>query len=240
MPAATRDAAAEDVGGEWTAALDALREQVTSLTGLPVLHDAAAAGEKLQVLVQPVALAPLTGAGPATRTVSTVDVLVAVLMTVVGGEATDRASCMTDLALAGMADGAWDVDPEGPQPWLWQSLALSARPGLLVRIPVRRLLHRPEAPQVRRIRLENMPLLQLYGRVVTDDGSAVSSAVVTILPTGPEVTADRRGRFGVRAGVVAELGLRVRVAARGVSTVLSLEPAPDGALGDLTLPGLVP
>ena len=240
MPAATRDAAAEDLGGEWTAALDALREQVTSLSGLPVLHDASAAGEALEVLVQPVSLTPLTGAGPATRTVSTVDVLVTVLVTVVGGDAEDRAASMTDLALSGMADGGWDVDPEGPQPWLWRSLALSARPGLLVRVPVRRLLHRPEAPRVRRIRLENMPLLQLSGRVVTDDGSPVSSAVVTILPTGPDVTTDRRGRFALRTGVVADLGLRVSVAARGVSTVLSLEPAPDGALGDLTLPGLVP
>lgn len=240
MPAATRDATAGTVGGEWTAALDALREQVTSLTGLPVLDDASAAGEALAALVQPVGLTPLTGAGPAARTVSTADVRVTVLVTVVGGDPVDRAARMTDLALSALADGAWDVDPQGPQPWLWRSLALPARPGLLVHVPVRRLLHRAVAPRVRSMRVENMPFLELTGRVVTDDGSPVPSAVVAVLPNGPDVTTDRRGRFGIRAAVAAELGLRVRVAARGASTVLRLEPAPDGALGDLTLPGLVP
>lgn len=240
MPAATRDATADDVGGEWTTALDTLREQVTSLTGLPVVHEAPAGAQAPAVLVQPVAMTPLTSAGPSTRTVGTADVMVTVLVTVLGGDPAERTGRMTDLALSALADGTWDVDPQGPQPWLWRSLSLRAQPALLLQVPVRRALHRPTATPVRRLRMESMPVLQLSGRVVADDGSPVPSAVVALLPDGPHVTTDHRGRFGVRAAVAAGLGLRVRVAARGESTVLRLEPAADGALGDLTLPGLVP
>lgn len=240
MAPAPPDTTARDGGGEWGAALDVLRAQVTDLAGLPVVPEASEAQEEPAVLVRPVALTPLTGAGRSVRAVSTADVVVTVLVTVVGGDPAERAGRTTDLALSALADGVWDVDPQGPQPWLWRSLGLPAQPGLLVQVPVRRALHRPTATPVRRLEVRSMPLLRLSGRVVAQDGTPVPSAVVALLPDGPDVTTDHRGRFGVHAAVPAGPGLRVRVAARGASAVLRLEPAADGALGDLTLPALVP
>ncbi len=227
---------ADQGSAECAAQLEELRGWVTELTGRPPtdrLDDEAEA----QALVYPVALQPAPPSGPVARVVSTAEVRLQVLVCAVGDDWVQRACLSTDLALHVLESGRWQVADRGPDPRLWQALGLPARPGLLLDIPVRRVLDRPGAPPVREpLHVGSAPLRGLTGRVVAPDGTPVSAAVVTVLPAGPRVSTDHRGRFRLTAGVVT--GLRARVHARGRTCEAPLDPAADGAVGDLVLEDL--
>lgn len=227
---------AEDGSPECAAQLQQLRSWVSERTGAPPTERLADEAET-QVLVYPVGLQPAPGTGPPARVVNTAEVRLRVLICAVGEDVGRRSCLSADLALHVLASGHWQVTDRGPDPLLWQALGLPPRPGLLLDIPVRRVLDRPGAPPVREpLHVGSAALLRLSGRVVAPDGTPVSAAVVTVLPAGPRVNADHRGHFGVTAGVVP--GLRARLDVRGRTCDVPLDPAADGAVGDLVHEGL--
>lgn len=148
---------AGSAGREHDVALAPLLEQVTAAAGAPVAGSPADDGA-LGMLVQVVGLRPAPGTGTPTRLVATADVVLDVLVTAVGGQPGERSARVTDVALALLADGTWPVRPGGPPESVWAALGLTVRPGLLLEVPVRRVLDRPLAPPVReRLRVAVRP-----------------------------------------------------------------------------------
>lgn len=227
---------AEHGSAECAAQLEELRGWVASLVGQPPT-DRLADEAEARVLIYPVSLHAALPSGPVARVVNTAEVRLQVLVSAVGGDPGQRACLSADLALRVLESGRWQVVDRGPDVNLWQALGLPVRPGLLLDIPVRRVLDRPGAPPVRQpLHIGSAPLRRLTGRVVAPDGTPVSAAVVTLLPAGPRVTTDHRGHFGVSVGVVS--GLRAQLDARGRTWQLALDPAANGAVGDLVHEGL--
>ncbi|MCD1269534.1 hypothetical protein B5M43_011935 [Microbacterium sp. MEC084] len=141
--------ASEQLGADLVAALEPVERWAAEATGLPVVFDEGDAAAGGAVLLRPLSIALAPATGPVLRHISSAEVTLDVLVTVVGRNAYDSARAAVALALAAQTDVSWRLEPGPVDPGLWRALGRPPQPAFILQVPVRRLIERAAAPPVR-------------------------------------------------------------------------------------------
>ncbi|WP_194410445.1 carboxypeptidase-like regulatory domain-containing protein [Microbacterium cremeum] len=225
----------DDVGQDYQLALAPVRAWAQDVTGLKVVDDWDAGDEGASaVVLRPLALAVAAASGPVLRQVSSAELLLDLLVTVIAPTASEAAAATSDLALAAQSENDWAIASDAPGLDLWRALGQPPVPAIVLRVPVRRVIERDPAPLVREpLRRTFVPLRMVTGRVVWPDGRPISAARVSLAEAdGPPATTDHRGRFRMPLATASD-ELTVSITARGASVQLRLAASALGAAGDL-------
>lgn len=224
---------------DFSRAVRPVAEWAAAVSGLPVVHDwGEARSGQGAVLLRPLAIAVAPHTGPARSQVTSAELTLDLLVTVVELPVFEAAAATSALALAS-GDGDWHMAAAGPDVRLWEALGRAPAPAFVLRVPVRRILERPAAPVVQEpIRLVPAHLRTVAGRVVSSDGRPVPAARIGLADgNSPAVHSDSRGRFRLRVATVTGAPLALTILARDTAVTLAVEPVSEsGDLGDLTVP----
>jgi len=134
---------------------------------------------------------------------------------------------------AAAAAGTPEVVPAGGDPALWRAFGVAPRPAVLVDVPAQIARPQPPAPPVRHpLRLRQLGLRTLTGRVVGPERQPLAALRVELVGTPYATQTDHAGRFRL-VGVPHDPDepgrpVRVRLVGRGRTLTADLDPAdPD-------------
>ncbi|MFE9655178.1 carboxypeptidase regulatory-like domain-containing protein [Micromonospora sp. NPDC006431] len=134
---------------------------------------------------------------------------------------------------AAAAAGTPEVVLTAGDPALWRAFGVAPRPALLVDVPAQIVRPRPPAPPVRHpLRLRQLDMLTLDGRVVGPERQPLAAMRVEVVGTPYATQTDHAGRFRL-VGVphdpdAPDRPVRVRLIGRGRTLTADLDPGdPD-------------
>jgi hypothetical protein len=146
------------------------------------------------------------------------------LVTIEAADPAESYRLVGELAFAAVEDTELEIELEPVPAHVWAMLAATARPALIVRVPVRRARPEPEGPRVREPLVAHVsPVVALEGRVLGPGDFPIPYARIEAPGLGAAAYADPAGFFRL-APLPLDPPLReLIVKAKGVRTTIVAE-----------------
>lgn len=150
------------------------------------------------------------------------------LITVEAPDIPEAYRLIGELAFAMLEDTELELELEPVPPHVWTMLDATARPALIVRLPVRRARPQPKAPRVREPLVVHVgPVVSFEGRVLGPGDFPIPYARVEVPGLGASAYADNSGHFRFASLPLYPPLRELIVNAKGVRTTIVAEES-DG------------